>query len=174
VFLPGVGHVIIETNFRIYAHSSSDLRARVLRSFAHLSYQLPGLIVGSLTRQSVQVRHCNRSSLDINYTTPYYSWNCYYNYTIISTTTEKTQSQTIYIRRFKSHHHRLERGKVAQQVVERALVLESNATPTTERQESSGRLYQLPGRIVGSLTRQSMHVWPLHDIAITNIVWCMV
>lgn len=49
------GFVIIETNFRVYAHSSSDLAARLLRTFCHLSYQLPGLIVASLTRQSVQV-----------------------------------------------------------------------------------------------------------------------
>ncbi|EOD26467.1 hypothetical protein EMIHUDRAFT_450287 [Emiliania huxleyi CCMP1516] len=50
------------TNFRLYAHSSSELRARVLRSFALLSYQLPGLIVGSLTRTSIQ--HAVDSGVD--------------------------------------------------------------------------------------------------------------
>lgn len=56
------GWLIIETNFRLYAHSSSELRARVLRSFALLSYQLPGLIVGSLTRTSIQ--HAVDSGVD--------------------------------------------------------------------------------------------------------------
>lgn len=47
------GFLILETNFRLYAYTSSTLWARVLASFARIEYVLPDLIVGSLTRQTV-------------------------------------------------------------------------------------------------------------------------
>jgi len=49
----GGGFVVLETNFRLYAYTSSTLQARVLGSFTRLEYLLPDLVVGSLTRESI-------------------------------------------------------------------------------------------------------------------------
>ncbi|KAL2619942.1 hypothetical protein R1flu_000147 [Riccia fluitans] len=49
----GEGCVIIETNFRVYAYTTSKLQAEILRLFVRLEYQLPNLVVGSLTKESV-------------------------------------------------------------------------------------------------------------------------
>ena len=48
------GFIIIETNFRVYAHTNSPLWAQILRLFVRIEYLLPNLIVGSLTRESIQ------------------------------------------------------------------------------------------------------------------------
>jgi transcription initiation factor TFIIH subunit 4 len=45
--------VVLETNFRIYAYTSSVLWAQVLNIFSRLEYVLPNLIVGNITRESV-------------------------------------------------------------------------------------------------------------------------
>ena len=50
------GFLILETNFRVYAYTSSALWARVLALFVRIEYILPDLIVGSITRETVQVR----------------------------------------------------------------------------------------------------------------------
>ena len=60
----GGGFLVIETNFRLYAYTSSTLWARVLGSFTRIEYLLPNLIVGSLTRQSI---HC---AVDAGVTAP--------------------------------------------------------------------------------------------------------
>ncbi len=49
----GGGFLVLETNFRVYAYTSSTLWARVLECFTRLEYLLPDLIVGSLTRDSI-------------------------------------------------------------------------------------------------------------------------
>jgi transcription initiation factor TFIIH subunit 4 len=48
------GFVILETNFRLYAYTDSPLWAQVLSIFTHVEYVLPNLLVGSLTRRSIQ------------------------------------------------------------------------------------------------------------------------
>ncbi|KIZ06628.1 RNA polymerase II transcription factor B subunit 2 [Monoraphidium neglectum] len=50
----GGGYVIVETNFRIYAYTSSRIQVRVLEEFCRLDCALPNLFVGTLTRDSVQ------------------------------------------------------------------------------------------------------------------------
>ena len=50
----GGGFVIVETNFRVYAYTSSRIQARVLQEFCRLDCALPNLFVGTLTRDSVQ------------------------------------------------------------------------------------------------------------------------
>lgn len=45
--------LIVETNFRIYAYTQSDLHIVLLSYFLKLEYRLPGLVVGFLTRDSV-------------------------------------------------------------------------------------------------------------------------
>ena len=49
----GGGFLVLETNFRLYAYTSSPLWARVLKLFTHTEYLLPNLIVGSLTREAL-------------------------------------------------------------------------------------------------------------------------
>ncbi|XP_068639811.1 general transcription and DNA repair factor IIH subunit TFB2 isoform X2 [Aristolochia californica] len=47
------GFVVIETNFRMYAYSSSKLHCEILRLFARVEYQLPNLLVGAITKESL-------------------------------------------------------------------------------------------------------------------------
>ncbi|XP_039068436.1 general transcription and DNA repair factor IIH subunit TFB2-like [Hibiscus syriacus] len=47
------GFVVVETNFRMYSYSSSKLHCEILRLFSRVEYQLPNLIVGSMTKESL-------------------------------------------------------------------------------------------------------------------------
>ncbi|OVA13234.1 Transcription factor TFIIH subunit p52/Tfb2 [Macleaya cordata] len=47
------GFVVVETNFRLYAYSTSKLHCEILRLFARIEYQLPNLIVGAITKESL-------------------------------------------------------------------------------------------------------------------------
>nr|DAD22925.1 TPA_asm: hypothetical protein HUJ06_024388 [Nelumbo nucifera] len=47
------GLVVVETNFRMYAYSSSKLHCEILRLFSRVEYQLPNLIVGAITKESL-------------------------------------------------------------------------------------------------------------------------
>lgn len=47
------GFVVVETNFRVYAYTSSKLQTEILRCFTRLEYQLPNLVVGALNKESV-------------------------------------------------------------------------------------------------------------------------
>lgn len=47
------GYVVVETNFRLYAYSSSKLHCEILRLFSKIEYQLPNLIVGAITKESL-------------------------------------------------------------------------------------------------------------------------
>ncbi|XP_026420867.1 general transcription and DNA repair factor IIH subunit TFB2-like [Papaver somniferum] len=47
------GFVVVETNFRLYAYSTSKLHCEILRLFARVEYQLPNLIVGAITKESL-------------------------------------------------------------------------------------------------------------------------
>ncbi|CAD6261707.1 unnamed protein product [Miscanthus lutarioriparius] len=47
------GFVVVETNFRMYAYSTSKLHCEILRLFARVEYQLPNLIVGAVTKESI-------------------------------------------------------------------------------------------------------------------------
>ncbi|KAJ0081652.1 hypothetical protein Patl1_10776 [Pistacia atlantica] len=48
-----VGFVVVETNFRMYAYSTSKLHCEILRLFSRIEYQLPNLIVGAITKESL-------------------------------------------------------------------------------------------------------------------------
>ncbi|XP_050215235.1 general transcription and DNA repair factor IIH subunit TFB2 [Mercurialis annua] len=48
-----LGFVVVETNFRIYAYSSSKLHCEIMRLFSRVEYQLPNLIVGAITKESL-------------------------------------------------------------------------------------------------------------------------
>ncbi|KAK4271531.1 hypothetical protein QN277_020215 [Acacia crassicarpa] len=47
------GFVVVETNFRVYAYSTSKLHCEILRLFSSVEYQLPNLIVGGITKESL-------------------------------------------------------------------------------------------------------------------------
>ncbi|KAH9762205.1 General transcription and DNA repair factor IIH subunit TFB2 [Citrus sinensis] len=47
------GFVVVETNFRMYAYSTSKLHCEILRLFSKIEYQLPNLIVGAITKESL-------------------------------------------------------------------------------------------------------------------------
>ena len=47
------GHIIAETNFRVYAYTFSDVECEILRLFTRPDYRLPNLYVGMLTREAV-------------------------------------------------------------------------------------------------------------------------
>ncbi|XP_020525409.1 RNA polymerase II transcription factor B subunit 2 isoform X2 [Amborella trichopoda] len=47
------GFVVVETNFRLYAYSTSKLHCEILRLFCRIEYQLPNLIVGAITKESL-------------------------------------------------------------------------------------------------------------------------
>uniref|UniRef100_M8C0S4 RNA polymerase II transcription factor B subunit 2 n=1 Tax=Aegilops tauschii TaxID=37682 RepID=M8C0S4_AEGTA len=47
------GIVVVETNFRLYAYSASKLHCEILRLFSRVEYQLPNLIVGAITKESL-------------------------------------------------------------------------------------------------------------------------
>ncbi|KAF2303345.1 hypothetical protein GH714_016962 [Hevea brasiliensis] len=47
------GFVVVETNFRLYAYSSSKLHCEILRLFSRIEYQLPNLFVGAITKESL-------------------------------------------------------------------------------------------------------------------------
>lgn len=50
----GSGYIIIETNYRIYAYTSSPLQIALLSLFCSLSHRFPNMVSGKLTRHSVR------------------------------------------------------------------------------------------------------------------------
>ena len=49
------GCLVLETNFRLYAYTSSPLLAKVLGQFVQILYRLPNLLACQLTRESIQL-----------------------------------------------------------------------------------------------------------------------
>lgn len=50
----GLGYLIIETNYRVYAYTSSPLQIALLSLFVSLKSRHPNLVTGKLTKSSVQ------------------------------------------------------------------------------------------------------------------------
>ncbi|KAJ2512216.1 RNA polymerase II transcription factor B 52 kDa subunit, partial [Coemansia sp. RSA 1939] len=48
------GYIILETNCRIYAYTSSPLQIAILNLFAHLVNRFPNFVTGALTRESIR------------------------------------------------------------------------------------------------------------------------
>ncbi|KAK2739276.1 RNA polymerase II transcription factor B 52 kDa subunit [Myotisia sp. PD_48] len=51
---PGAGFIIIETNYRLYAYTSSPLQISLIALFTTLKLRFPNLITGKITRQSIR------------------------------------------------------------------------------------------------------------------------
>lgn len=49
------GFIVIETNYRLYAYTSSPLQIAVLSLFCKLSTRFPNMVTGRVTRQSIRV-----------------------------------------------------------------------------------------------------------------------
>ncbi|KAF2200924.1 RNA polymerase II transcription factor B subunit 2 [Delitschia confertaspora ATCC 74209] len=50
----GKGYIIVETNYRLYAYTSSHLQIAVLNLFVKLTSRFPNLVAGKLTKESVR------------------------------------------------------------------------------------------------------------------------
>ncbi|KAJ5778322.1 hypothetical protein N7520_001568 [Penicillium odoratum] len=50
----GSGFIIIETNYRLYAYTSSPLQISLISLFTNLKYRFPNLVTGKINRQSVR------------------------------------------------------------------------------------------------------------------------
>eukprot|EP01132_Coremiostelium_polycephalum_P007571 gene7571-9307_t len=48
------GYIILETNYRLYAYTSSSLQISLLSLFVKMLYRLPNLAVGIITRESIR------------------------------------------------------------------------------------------------------------------------
>lgn len=58
------GYVVVETNFRLYAYSTSKLHCEILKLFSRVEYQLPNLIVGSITKENLYKAFANGITAD--------------------------------------------------------------------------------------------------------------
>ena len=50
----GTGFILIETNYRVYAYTSSPLQIAILQLFCRLSTRYPNMVAGKITRESVR------------------------------------------------------------------------------------------------------------------------
>lgn len=48
------GYIVVETNYRVYAYTDSNLQVALLGLFTELLYRFPNLVVGMLTRDSIR------------------------------------------------------------------------------------------------------------------------
>ncbi|KAJ8716942.1 hypothetical protein PYW08_005341 [Mythimna loreyi] len=48
------GYIMVETNYRVYAYTQTNLQVALLGLFTELMYRFPNLVVGVLTRESVR------------------------------------------------------------------------------------------------------------------------
>jgi len=48
------GYIMVETNFRVYAYTTSKLALAILHMFTRPDYRLPNLYVGTLSMASVR------------------------------------------------------------------------------------------------------------------------
>lgn len=60
----GAGYIALETNFRLYAYTENTLQVAILSLFLTLEYRLPNVIVGLLTKDSVQTALMNGITAD--------------------------------------------------------------------------------------------------------------
>nr|XP_005515597.2 general transcription factor IIH subunit 4 [Columba livia] len=58
------GFVVVETNYRIYAYTDSELQVALIALFSELLYRFPNLVVAQVTRDSVQAAIANGITAD--------------------------------------------------------------------------------------------------------------
>ena len=47
-------NIIVETNFRLYAYTDSEVHQQLISHFAHIEYKLPNLLIASLREENVK------------------------------------------------------------------------------------------------------------------------
>lgn len=57
-------HIFVETNFRVYAYTTSSFQINLLALFTHMRYRLPSMVVGHLTRDAVRKALMNGITAD--------------------------------------------------------------------------------------------------------------
>jgi transcription initiation factor TFIIH subunit 4 len=50
----GKGFIVIETNYRVYAYTTSQLQITILQLFTRLSTRYPNMVAGKITRESIR------------------------------------------------------------------------------------------------------------------------
>ena len=50
----GKGFIVIETNYRVYAYTTSQLQIAILQLFTRLSTRYPNMVSGKITRESIR------------------------------------------------------------------------------------------------------------------------
>ncbi|XP_033929466.1 general transcription factor IIH subunit 4 isoform X2 [Melopsittacus undulatus] len=58
------GFILVETNYRIYAYTDSELQVALIALFSELLYRFPNLVVAQVTRDSVQAAIANGITAD--------------------------------------------------------------------------------------------------------------
>ncbi|KAM6038236.1 general transcription factor IIH subunit 4 isoform 3-T3 [Chlamydotis macqueenii] len=58
------GFILVETNYRIYAYTDSELQIALIALFSELLYRFPNLVVAQVTRDSVQAAIANGITAD--------------------------------------------------------------------------------------------------------------
>jgi len=48
------GFIVLESNYRLYAYTSSELKISILSLFVGLRYRLPNVVVGSISRENIR------------------------------------------------------------------------------------------------------------------------
>ncbi|XP_028316441.1 general transcription factor IIH subunit 4 [Gouania willdenowi] len=48
------GYIVVETNYRVYAYTNSELQIALVALFSEMLYRFPNVVVAQLTRESVQ------------------------------------------------------------------------------------------------------------------------
>ncbi|XP_050512211.1 general transcription factor IIH subunit 4 [Diabrotica virgifera virgifera] len=48
------GYIVVETNYRVYAYTDSNLQVALIALFTELMYRFPNLVVGVITRDSIR------------------------------------------------------------------------------------------------------------------------
>lgn len=49
-----IGYIVIETNYRVYAYTSSLLQIAILQLFCRISTRYPNMVAGKITRESIR------------------------------------------------------------------------------------------------------------------------
>uniref|UniRef100_A0ACB8EH69 General transcription factor IIH subunit 4 n=1 Tax=Sphaerodactylus townsendi TaxID=933632 RepID=A0ACB8EH69_9SAUR len=58
------GYIVVETNYRIYAYTDSELQIALIALFSEMLYRFPNLVVAQVTRESVQQAIANGITAD--------------------------------------------------------------------------------------------------------------
>jgi len=58
------GFIVLESNYRLYAYTISELHLTILSLFVKLNYHLPNMAVGSITRESIRTALANGISAE--------------------------------------------------------------------------------------------------------------